>query len=157
MQLSSEQTCIVWVNLCSLASPKIVSELVCDWYPFLQVSMGMPSTVSATLPGGALGPVDVASEFLSCVNAYALSRSQVASMLERASDSARRALVIAGLPPGTLPPSAVAQALPALKPMVRALLSCFHTFNNLPLSDGGCFDHRQSSLSSPIDLSLIHI
>ena len=85
--------------------------------------MGMPSTVSATMPGGALGPVDVATEFLACVNAAALSRTQVASMLERASDSAKRALVISGLPPGTLPSSTVAQTLPALKPMVRALLA----------------------------------
>lgn len=82
--------------------------------------MGTPSTVSAIMPGGALVPVDVATEFLACVNAAALSRSQVTHMLDKASDSARRALVIAGLPPGTLPSSSVAQTLSALKPMVHA-------------------------------------
>jgi hypothetical protein len=84
----------------------------------LQVSMGMPSTVNAQLPGGALGPVDVATEFLACVNASALSRSHVASLIEKASEKSKRALVIAGLPPGTLPYSTFAQTLSALKPMV---------------------------------------
>lgn len=93
----------------------------------LQVSMGMPSTVSATMPGGALGPVDVATEFLACVNAAALTRNHVANMLEKGSDGARRALVIAGLPPGTLPSSSIAHHLSALKPMVRTSLSMHYT------------------------------
>jgi hypothetical protein len=89
----------------------------------LQVSMSMPTNVNAQAPGGALGPVDVATEFLACVNASALSRNHVASLIEKASEKAKRALVIAGLPPGTLPYNAFAPTLSALKPMVCSV-SC---------------------------------
>jgi hypothetical protein len=85
----------------------------------LQVSMGMHHPMNtAAMPGGPIGPVDVAAEFLACVNAIALSRPAVTALLERASDAAKRALVIAGLPHGTLPIGTPASTLAALKPMV---------------------------------------
>lgn len=98
-------------------------------------------------PGGPLGPPDIAVEFLAAVNAAALSRPPLAGMLANLSEAAVRELVLAGLPPNTLPTGTPAPTLAALKPMVRReviALADMHA-DSLSLShfDAGVLSHLQ--------------
>lgn len=98
-------------------------------------------------PGGPIGPQEITTEFLATVNSAALTRPQIATAVGSLSEAAARELVLAGLPPGTLPASTPALTLAGLKPIVRreviALVDIHSDSLSLSHFDAGVLSHLQ--------------
>lgn len=98
-------------------------------------------------PGGPIGPQEITTEFLATVNSAALTRPQIAAAIGSLSEAAARELVLAGLPPGTIPASSPALTLAGLKPIVRrevvALVDLHSDSLSLSHFDAGVLSHLQ--------------